>query len=58
MGAAFAMTELVVALATLVRGAELVPVSPPPELGVRLGTVISTSGLWTVPSRIGTPAAY
>ena len=58
MGAAFAMAELVVALATLVRGAELVPVSPQPELGVRLGTVISTCGLWSVPSRLATPGAY
>jgi cytochrome P450 len=57
MGAGFAMTELVVALATLVRGAELVPVSPQPELGVRLGTVISTCGLWSVPSRLA-PGAY
>lgn len=52
MGAAFAMTELVVALATLVRGAELVPTPPQPHLGVRLGTVMSTSGLWAVPSRL------
>jgi cytochrome P450 len=53
MGAAFAMTELVVALATLVRGAELVPAPERPvALGVRLGTVYSTSGLWASPTRL------
>jgi len=53
MGAAFATTELVVALATLVRGAELLPVaSRPVELDARLGTTMSRSGLWAVPDRI------
>jgi cytochrome P450 len=53
MGAAFATTELVVALATLVRGAELIPApSPPVEISTRLGTTMSSSGLWVVPGRI------
>jgi cytochrome P450 len=47
MGAAFANAELVVALATLARGAELVPAAfPPVALSARLGTTISATGLW------------
>jgi cytochrome P450 len=53
MGAAFATTELVVALATLVRGAELTR-APAPAVAVsaRLGTTMSTTGLWVVPERL------
>lgn len=50
MGAAFAMTELTVVLATLVRGATLLPdAARPVRVGVRLGGVVSTSGLWVTP---------
>jgi cytochrome P450 len=53
MGAAFASTELVVALATLARGAELVPApSARVALDARLGTTMSRSGLWATPSRV------
>jgi cytochrome P450 len=53
MGAAFALTELVVALATLVRGAELITApSPPVTLDARLGTTVSATGLWAVPDRV------
>jgi cytochrome P450 len=53
MGAAFATTELVVALATLVRGAELaVAPSPPVTIDARLGTTMSRTGLWVVPGRV------
>ena len=51
MGAAFAMTELIVALATLVRGSVLIPnPSRPVRPGVRLGGVVSTTGLWVTPN--------
>lgn len=46
MGAAFAMTELVVALATLVRGARIVPdPAHRVEVGVRIGATVANNGL-------------
>lgn len=47
MGAAFAMTELVTALATLVRGAKLAAdPARPVEIGVRLGALVAKGGMW------------
>jgi cytochrome P450 len=54
MGAAFAMTELVTALATLVRGLSFTPdPARPPVLGVRLGGMVARHGLWVIPDRPG-----
>ena len=50
MGAAFAATELVVALATLVRAFRLEPDSArPPRLAVRMGGAVAGGGLWAIP---------
>jgi cytochrome P450 len=50
MGASFATTELMVALATLVRGARLQPdAGRPPQIAIRLGGVVARNGLWATP---------
>ena len=47
MGAAFAMTEMVTALAVLVRGARLTPdPSRPVRVGTRMGALVAPNGLW------------
>lgn len=52
MGAAFAMTELVTALATLVRGARLTPdPARPVSIGVRLGALVAKGGMWMTAAR-------
>lgn len=51
MGAAFAMTEMTVALATLVRAIRLAPdPTRPVRLGIRLGALVSQGGMWMIPA--------
>lgn len=51
MGAAFAMTEMTVALASLVRAIRLADdPARPLRLGVRLGALVSEGGMWMIPA--------
>jgi cytochrome P450 len=51
IGAAFAMTEMIVALATLARTVRLVgDPARPVRLGVRLGALVSQGGMWMIPA--------
>jgi len=50
MGAAFAMTELTLVLATLVRAMRLEPdPARPVLLGVRIGGFVARDGMWMTP---------